>query len=103
MLKSSFFVEMKTQMGTKLHLHLFHYTVHHTLISLNSPLCACSYLGDDQQIIWTTAILSVISMQPLPTKADDVRLDNLWFVVEKSGMEDTELTGYVDTLEDDVN
>jgi len=39
-------------------------------------------------------------MQPLPTKADDVGLENLWFVVEKSGIDDTDLTGYVDALQD---
>ncbi len=37
-------------------------------------------------------------MQPLPISPDDVGLDNHWFVIEKSGLDDTELTGYVDAL-----
>jgi hypothetical protein len=36
-------------------------------------------------------------MQPLPCKPNDP--ENLWFVVEKSGLDDTELTGYVDPVD----
>jgi len=41
-------------------------------------------------------------MQPLPTTADDVDRDHMWFVVEKSGIDDTGLTGYVDNIEADL-
>lgn len=62
-------------------------------------LQACCYYGQHNlQVIPITSILSVISMQILPTCPDDVGLDNHWFVVEKSGIDDTELTGYVDPL-----
>lgn len=44
----------------------------------------------------TSDIISVISMQPLPFKNGEA--DNLWFVVEKSGLDDIVLTGYVDDL-----
>lgn len=57
-------------------------------------LIACPYLGlNNLIIIPITKIVSVISMQPLPRRDGDP--ENLWFVVEKSGLEDTELTGYV--------
>jgi hypothetical protein len=45
-----------------------------------------------------STILSVVSMQPLPRRVGDP--ENLWFVVEKSGLDDTELTGYVDNMDD---
>ena len=38
-------------------------------------------------------------MQPLPPRDDTEK--NLWFVVEKSGIDDTELTGYIDTISQD--
>jgi hypothetical protein len=49
------------------------------------------------RVIGITSIISVVSVQPLPKfTVDEDRL----FVIEKSGMDDTELTGYVDALED---
>jgi hypothetical protein len=66
-------------------------------------LQACAYYGDDNlHVIRVASILSVVSMQPLPVSPDDVGLDNHWFVVEKSGIDDTELTGYIDTLEQEI-
>jgi hypothetical protein len=41
-------------------------------------------------------------MQPLPISPDDAGLDNHWFAVEKSGLDDTELTGYVDALDEGI-
>ena len=65
-------------------------------------LRACPYYGDENlHVIHTSSILSVVSMQPLPTRPDDVGLDSHFFVVEKSGIDDTELTGYVDSLDQD--
>jgi len=49
------------------------------------------------QVIEITSIISVVSVQPLPKLSVDEE-DRL-FVIEKSGMDDTELTGYVDVLE----
>lgn len=62
-------------------------------------LYACPYVGEaDLHVIQISCILTVVSMQPLPTKVDEVGRENLWFVVEKSGFDDTELTGYVDNI-----
>jgi len=36
--------------------------------------------------------------QPLPKLSGEEGLGDLWFVVEKSGLDDTELTGYVDPV-----
>ena len=60
-------------------------------------LWACSYQGDaDLKIIATTAISSVVLMQPLPKLTDDE--DDQWFVVEKSGIDDVEFAGDIDIL-----
>ena len=50
------------------------------------------------QIIDITSIISVVSVQPLPKLT--VHEEDRLFVIEKSGLDDTELTGYVDPLED---
>jgi hypothetical protein len=66
-------------------------------------LFACPYRGDSAfQIIPISSIVSVVSMQPLPQLPGDA--DNLWFVVEKSGLDDTKLSGYfgVDPIEYEV-
>ncbi len=61
---------------------------------------ACSYQGDSNlRIIMISLIASVISMQPLPSCDDTEK--NLWFVVEKSGIDDTEITGYIDSISQD--
>jgi hypothetical protein len=55
---------------------------HHTLH-------ACPYQGDTAlKIVHVSSIMSVISMQPLPRLPGDA--ENLWFVVEKSGLDDIE-------------
>lgn len=56
-------------------------------------LLACAYQGDTSlQVIEVASILSVVSMQPLPRRPEDE--EDLWFVVEKSGLDDTEPSGY---------
>ncbi|KAF8802755.1 hypothetical protein BYT27DRAFT_7226246 [Phlegmacium glaucopus] len=63
-------------------------------------LWACTYNGDDNlKVIPISAIISVVSMKLLPLKEGDP--DNFWFrwfVVEKSSLDDIELTGYVDDI-----
>lgn len=60
-------------------------------------LWACAHTGSDgYRIVPVSSIISVVSMQPLPQRPGDP--ENLWFVVEKPGLDDTELTGYVDLL-----
>lgn len=55
-------------------------------------LHACEYQGyDNLQCVSVSSIISVVSMQPLPRLPGDP--ENLWFVVEKSGLEDVQLFG----------
>lgn len=62
---------------------------------------ACAYQGDfNLCVVSIFSIASVISMQSLPPR-DETEKD-LWFAVEKSGIDDTELTGYVDSLSQEV-
>jgi len=56
-------------------------------------LWACTYSGNaDLAVIKISAIQSVVSMQPLPQAEGDP--DGLFFVVEKSGLDDVEMMGY---------
>jgi hypothetical protein len=83
----------------------------HALVSVYGPpdldlledsyhtLWAATYQGNSNlRIIAVDSIISVVSMQPLPKSTNDE--EDRWFVVEKSGMDDTELTGYVDPLDE---
>lgn len=62
-------------------------------------LWACEYHGDaNLKVITISSIVSVVSMQPLPKfSSDEFGGKKMWFVVEKSGLEDIELTGYIDS------
>ena len=53
---------------------------------------------DNLSVIPVTSILSVISMQPLPKVDGDP--DGLFFIVEKSGLDDVELTGYANLVQE---
>lgn len=56
-------------------------------------LHACEYKGDEGlRCLPVTEIVSTVSMQPLPRRPEDP--ENLWFVVEKSGLDDVQLIGY---------
>jgi len=67
------------------------------LVQSSHVLWAAAYTGDTNlHVVNTRDIISVVSMQPLPRKPDDP--EDWWFVVEKSGLDDTELTGYVDPV-----
>lgn len=58
-------------------------------------LFACPYQGDSAlQVICVSSIVSVISMQPFPRLPGDA--EDLWFVVEKSGLDVIESLGYFD-------
>ncbi|KJA13285.1 hypothetical protein HYPSUDRAFT_151755 [Hypholoma sublateritium FD-334 SS-4] len=55
-------------------------------------LHACSYLSQESLVcVPLNSIVTVVSMQPLPLVAGDP--ENLWFVVEKCGLDDTQLFG----------
>lgn len=63
------------------------------LSALSQTLHACHYRGnEDLRCILVKDILTVVSMQPLPYMPGDP--DNLWFVVEKSGLDDVQLFGF---------
>lgn len=81
----------------------------YALVSIYSPpepdileqssrtLWACTYCGsEDFCVIPISSIITVVSMQPLPQCTGDP--EGLWFVVEKSGLDDTEISGYVDPI-----
>lgn len=63
----------------------------------SKTLWACAHTGiPGFHIISVSSIISIVSMQPLPQHPGD--LEDLWFVVEKPELDDTELTVYVDPL-----
>jgi hypothetical protein len=52
-------------------------------------LWACSPSGvNDLRVVALNSFVSVVSMQPLPQCPGDP--ENIWFVVEKSGLDDTD-------------
>jgi hypothetical protein len=66
------------------------------VVESSNTLWACRYHGNDNlRLIDLSCIMACVSMQPLPpTSSDTYR--GLWFVVEKSGLEDAQLTGFED-------
>ncbi|KAJ3876695.1 hypothetical protein F5051DRAFT_331349, partial [Lentinula edodes] len=62
------------------------------LVESHNELWACFYQGDSSLcVINTQNILSTVSMQPLPQIPGDP--EGLWFVVEKTGIDDSEIVG----------
>ena len=56
-------------------------------------LHACKYKGQENLYCLTvTEIISIVLMQPLPQLPEDP--EDLWFVVEKSGLDDVQLVRY---------
>ncbi|KAH9069676.1 hypothetical protein EDB83DRAFT_2221930, partial [Lactarius deliciosus] len=77
--------------------------VQEILLESSYTLWACRYRGDnDLRVIDLSSIMACISMQPLPPLPTDSE-SGLWFVVEKSGLEDAKLTGFEETLDGAVN
>ncbi|KAF8154953.1 hypothetical protein B0H34DRAFT_660517 [Crassisporium funariophilum] len=69
------------------------------LVESSYTLHACEYTGQENLLcLPITAIDSVVSMQPLPRLPGDP--ENLWFVVEKSGLNDVQLIPYGGDVED---
>lgn len=65
------------------------------LIDSSHTLWACEYLGTlALQVVPVRCIDSVVSMQPLPPLPQEQ--PGRWFVVEKSGLDDAEITGDVE-------
>jgi hypothetical protein len=60
-----------------------------------NTLWACQYTGSNGfRVVDLPSIVACVSMQPLPPLPADP--DGLYFVVEKSGLEDAQLTGFED-------
>ena len=65
-----------------------------------NTLWACHYTGDgDLRAVEVSTILACVSMQPLPPLPNDP--PGLWFVLEKSGLEDFQLTGFEEPIDND--
>jgi hypothetical protein len=65
----------------------------------SGTLWACQYTGNgDLQVVEVSKIVSCVSMQPLPPLPNDP--PGLVFVLEKSGLEDLELTGFEEGIDD---
>ena len=65
----------------------------------SNTLWACQYTGDDLRVVELSSIVACVSMQPLPRLPDDS--PGLWFVAEKLGLEDFQLTGFEEPMEND--
>lgn len=66
-------------------------------------LWACHYSGNNcLRIVQLSEIISVVSMQPLPRRDENDPI-NLWFVVEKPGLDDVEVAGINGLFHDDEN
>ena len=63
----------------------------------SNTLWACTYNGGDLRVVDLSSIVACVSMQPLPLQPTDS--NKLWFVVEKSGMDDVQLTGFDEHLD----
>ena len=73
--------------------------VQEILVDSSNTLWACRYRGDDNlQVVDVSSIMACVSMQPLPPAPGDSG-EQLWFVVEKLGLEDIQLTGYEEPLD----
>ena len=69
------------------------------LIESSNTLWACRYRGDeDLRVVDLSRIISCVSMQPLPPVPTDSG-ERLWFVIEKSGLDDIQLTGCEEPLD----
>jgi hypothetical protein len=67
----------------------------------SDTLWACQYTGDeDLRVVELSRIVACISMQPLPPLPNDP--PGLWFVLEKSGLEDFHLTGFEEPIDNDI-
>ena len=70
------------------------------LVESSNSLWACQYTSvGDLQVVPLSSIIACVSIQHLPQLPDD--LPGLWFVLEKSGLEDVQLAGFEESLGDE--
>jgi hypothetical protein len=68
------------------------------LTESSNTLWACEYRGvRDLRVVPLSSIVACVSIQPLPPLPNDP--PGLWFVLEKSGLEEVQLTGFEESLE----
>jgi hypothetical protein len=69
------------------------------LLASSHTLWMCQHHGDDGfRIVDLTSIIACVSMQPLPHVPGNPE-GTFWFVVEKSGLEDAQLTGFEEDID----
>ena len=79
---------------------VYSHPVQALLVELSNILWACQYTGvDDLQVVPLSSIVACISVQCLPQLPDN--LPGLWFVLEKSGLEDVQLAVFGESLGDE--
>jgi len=62
-------------------------------------LHVCAYRGQENLVlISVNHIQSVVSMQPFPFKESEPHYADLWFVVEKLGLDDVDIGGAAEEL-----
>jgi len=70
------------------------------LTESSNTLWACEYRGvHDLRVVPLSTIIACVSIQPLPPLPNDP--PGLWFVLEKSGLEEIQLTGLEEPLENE--
>jgi hypothetical protein len=68
------------------------------LTESSNTLWACEYRGaHDLRVVPLSTIIACVSIQPLPPLPNDP--PGLWFVLEKSGLEEVQLAGFEESLE----
>jgi hypothetical protein len=64
----------------------------------SNTLWACQYTGNGGlRVVDVSTIVACVSMQPLPLLPNDP--PGLWFVLEKPGLEDFQLTGFDEPMD----
>jgi len=70
------------------------------LVESSNTLWACQYTGvNNLQVVPLSSIVACISIQPLPPLPDNS--PGLWFVLEKSGLEDFQFIRFEESLENE--
>jgi hypothetical protein len=74
--------------------------IQHLLVESSNTLWACQYTGvDNLRVVPLSSIVACVSVQRLPQLPDDP--SGLWFVLEKSGLEDVQLTAFEESVGDE--
>ena len=80
---------------------VYSHPIQELLNESSNTLWACQYTGHgDLRVVELSNIVACVSMQPLPPLPNDP--PGLWFVVEKSGLEDFQLTGFEEGIDDNL-